>query len=92
MRQVQSHTSLCYTCSVTDETLNIVRNTASEMMERWLKWVDEAEPVAESERTALSQRDLFVRRGIAERDYNNRAEQMFGAELTSKLVRALWTK
>lgn len=92
MRQVQSRTSLCYTCSVADETLNIVRNTACDMMERWLKWVDEAEPVAESERATLSQRDLFVRRAIAERDEDSKkAEQIFGAELTSKLVRALWS-
>jgi hypothetical protein len=61
------------------------------MIDRWLDWVDEAEPVAESERTALSERDLFVRRTVAERDPDNQiAVRLFGAEMTDKLVRSLW--
>ncbi len=69
IRQVQSHTSLCYTSPVTEEeTLARVHTLAHEMINRWLDWVDEAEPVAESERDALSERDLFVRRTVAERD------------------------
>ena len=91
MRQAQSHTSLCYTSPVTDETLSVARTVAYEMMDRWLTWVNEAEPVAESERTVLSERDLFVRRAVAERDPDNKiAIRLFGPELTDKLVRSLW--
>ncbi|MEH2305242.1 red chlorophyll catabolite reductase [Nostoc sp.] len=91
IRQVQSHTSLCYTSPVTEETLARVHTVAHEMINRWLNWVDEAEPVAESERTALSERDLFVRRTVAERDPDNQiAVRLFGAEMTDKLVRSLW--
>ncbi len=91
MRQAQSHTSLCYSCPVTENTLSLLSSVAHEMMDRWLTWVDEAEPVAESERDALSERDLFVRRAVAERDPDNKiGVRLFGEELTNKLVRSLW--
>ncbi|YAF98686.1 MAG: red chlorophyll catabolite reductase [Nodularia sp. CChRGM 3473] len=91
IRQAQSHTSLCFTSPVMEETLSILRNVAHEMMDRWLTWVDEAEPVAESERAALSERDFIVRRAIAERDPDNKiAVQLFGQQMTDKLVRSLW--
>jgi Red chlorophyll catabolite reductase (RCC reductase) len=91
MRQAQSQTSLCYTCSATDDTITLLSSIAHEMMERWLNWVDEAEAVAESERTALFERDFIIRRAIAERDPQNQfGVQLFGAELTDRLVRSLW--
>lgn len=91
IRQVQSHTSLCYTSQITDETIATLRSTAHEMMDCWLGWVDEAEPVPESERAALAQRDLIVRRAIAERDPDNKiAVQLFGQYMTDQLVRSLW--
>lgn len=91
IRQAQSHTSLCYTCPVTNETLGLLQAVAHEMMDRWLFWVDEAKPVAESERAALSERDLLVRRVIAEHKPDNQiAVRLFGAEMTDKLVRSLW--
>jgi hypothetical protein len=83
--------SLCYTCSATDDTLNLIRTLAHEMLERWLKWVDEAEAMPEDARAALAERDLFLRRSSAERDPGNKlAAQMLGTELTNKLIRALW--
>ncbi|AFY34610.1 red chlorophyll catabolite reductase [Calothrix sp. PCC 7507] len=91
IRQAQSHTSLCYTSAVTEETFAVVRTVAHEMMDRWLRWVDGAEPVPEQERAALSERDLIVRRAIAERDPDNQiAARLFGEEMTDKLVRSLW--
>lgn len=91
MRQSQSHTSLCYTCPITDETIALVRTVAHEMLDRWLTWVEEAEPVPEDRRAALAERDLLVRRAIVERDpANQMAVQFFGKELTEKLVRSLW--
>jgi hypothetical protein len=91
IRQVFSPTCLCFTSPITEEIITIISNTAYEMMERWLKWVDEAEPVPESARNALSQYDLILRRTIAERDPGNEtAEQRLGEELADKIVRALW--
>jgi hypothetical protein len=91
IRQVQSQTSLCYTSPVTEETIAALRSVAHEMIDRWLVWVDEAEPVPESERAALAQRDLIMRRAIAERDPDNKiAVRLFGEPMTDKLVRSLW--
>lgn len=91
IRQVFSPVCLCFTCGIGDETLTVVSSIAHSMIDRWLTWVDAAETVPESERADLSQRDLFLRRTIAERDPGNEnAAQMFGEELTNKLVVALW--
>lgn len=91
MRQAQSHTSLCYTSQATQENISVAQTVAHEMIDRWLKWVDEAEPVPEDAQAALSERDLFVRRAVAERDPDNKiGVRLFGEELTEKLVRSLW--
>ncbi|HEY9596870.1 MAG TPA: red chlorophyll catabolite reductase [Cyanophyceae cyanobacterium] len=91
IRLFQSPISLCYTCSATEEMLELVRTTAQEMLDRWLIWVDEAEPLPEEARKILAEQDLFLRRSSSERDPGNAmAAQMFGTELTNKLIRALW--
>ncbi|MDZ7958091.1 MAG: red chlorophyll catabolite reductase [Aulosira sp. DedQUE10] len=91
VRQVLSPTCLLFTCPVANETLELISNIADEMMDRWLIWVDDAETVPESERSALAERDLIMRRAIAERDPGNQnSVGLLGAELTDKLVRSLW--
>ncbi|WP_365741311.1 hypothetical protein [Nostoc sp. JL33] len=44
---------------------------ADEMIDRWFKWVDEAESVPDDQHVALSNRNLIVRRAIAERHPDN---------------------
>jgi hypothetical protein len=91
IRQVLSPTCLLFTCPVANETLELISNLAHEMIDRWLIWVDEAETVPESERSALAERDLIIRRAIAEREASiQNTVQVLGAELTEKLVRSLW--
>ncbi|MDJ0702955.1 MAG: hypothetical protein QNJ46_06700 [Leptolyngbyaceae cyanobacterium MO_188.B28] len=91
IRQVLSATSLCYTGKSSEEFLELTRTVAHEMLDRWLIWVDEAQSVPHDKRVALAERDLFVRRTIAERDPANLlVEKIFGPELTNILVRALW--
>lgn len=91
IRLFQSPASLCYTGAPTFETIELTRTLAHETLDRWLAWVDAAEPVPEDARTALAARDLLLRRTGAERDPGNKfAAQMFGSELTDKLVRSLW--
>ena len=64
---------------------------AHEMVDRWLRWVDEAEPVPEAERSALAANDLTLRRNIAERDPANAvAAQIYGKDMADSLVRGLW--
>jgi hypothetical protein len=91
LRLFQSPVSLCYTGAPTFDTLELTRTLAHETLDRWLTWVDAAEPVPEDAREALAARDLALRRGSAERDPGNKfVAQMFGSELTDKLVRSLW--
>lgn len=91
IRQTLTCASLCYTASFSEEILTLVKTVAHEMMDRWLGWVDAATPVPEDERAALSERDLRVRRAIAERDPANQlAARLFGADFTNTLIRGLW--
>ncbi|MDZ8183821.1 MAG: red chlorophyll catabolite reductase [Nostoc sp. ChiSLP02] len=91
VRLFQSPVSLCYTGAPTSDTLEITRTVALETLERWLTWADAAEPVSEDARNTLATRDLLLRRTAAERDPGNKfAAQLFGTQLTDKLVRSLW--
>ncbi len=91
IRQFQSPINLCYTCAATEDNLALIRTVANEMLDRWIIWVNEAEPVPEDTRENLAARDLFLRRTAAERDPGNpMVVRMFGEELANKLIRALW--
>lgn len=91
MRQAQSQTSHCYIVPASEDTLAVIRELAHEMLDRWLAWVDEAEPVPPGERAALAARDLSMRRTICERDPANAlGVRIFGQAFTDRLVRALW--
>jgi hypothetical protein len=91
VRQSLSETAFCYTCKYTPENMALIREVANEMMTRWFGWLDEGDPVPAEQQAALAARDLHIRRTIAERDpANEMGDRLFGAELTNKLVRALW--
>jgi hypothetical protein len=91
IRTFQSPVSLCYTGAATVDTLELTRTLVHETLDRWLSWVDAADPVPEDAREALATRDLWLRRTSAESDPGNRvAAQMFGAQTTDKVVRSLW--
>jgi hypothetical protein len=69
----------------------LIREVAHEMMDRWLVYVDVADIVPAEERAAVAQRDLIVRKAIAERDpANPMANMLFGDDLANRLVRGLW--
>ena len=91
MRLAQSPNSICKNAPFTDENVATVRALAHRHLDRWLKWVDEAEPVPESEREALAARDQLVRRTICERDPANAiVDKLFAREMGDYLVRTLW--
>ena len=91
MRVTQTAASLCFTADDTDENRATLRDTSERMVAQWLANVEKANAVPPAERPALAARDESIRRAIAERDpMNALVQRMYGAELTSKLVKALW--
>ncbi len=84
-------TAVCYGAEVDPETIERIRRSAHERLDRWLKWVDEAELVPVDKRAAISERDQKIRMQICERDpANNLADKMFGEGPASRMVQTLW--
>lgn len=91
IRTSLSPNAYCYSFPRADRNVELVRELLHAQVERWLRWVDEAETVPLEERPALAATDLAMRRNIAERDPANvMGVRFFGEELTAKLVRTLW--
>jgi Red chlorophyll catabolite reductase (RCC reductase) len=81
----------CYSFPRAQQHIDVVRELLDARVDRWLRWVDEADPVPEADRPALAATDLAIRRNIADRDPANvMGVRYFGEETTGKLVRALW--
>ena len=91
-RQFISPTGICLAgVKATGEMFERISEMAHAHVDRWLGWVDEAEPVAEAARPALAARDLHMRRTIAERDPANAlAVKLYGEAMTDELVGTLW--
>ena len=90
-RLAQTPNSICVGAPLNEETLAVVHELSHRQIDRWLDWVDAAEPVPEAERAALAARDERIRRTICERDPANVvADRLFGEELTAHLVETLW--
>ncbi|MEU5983450.1 hypothetical protein [Streptomyces sp. NPDC047434] len=86
-----SPTAYCYSMPRDERHIGLVRRLMHEQVDRWLTWVQEAEPVPTAERGALAAADLEIRRNIVERDPANvMGVRYFGEQVTDRLVRALW--
>ncbi len=94
VRLALSDVAVCFTTpgsTHNQERLDQVSELAHRRVDKWLQWVDEAEPVPPEQRGRLAADDLTRRRNIAERDPANvMGVRFFGQELTDHLVRALW--
>jgi len=91
MRQAQSRTSLCYKAEANATNIDLVRSAVHAKVDQWLQMVAKAKPVPVEAQAALAQRDLLVRRTIAQRDPANvMGEIIFGKQLTDRLVGTLW--
>ncbi len=91
VRQALSDVAVCFTTESTPQRLEQIRQIAHDRLDRWLDFVDEAEPTAHERRAALAADDLLRRRNIAERDPANvMGVRFFGQDMTDRLVRALW--
>ncbi|MFV8784198.1 hypothetical protein ACNKU7_17390 [Microbulbifer sp. SA54] len=70
-----------------DENIDILENYARSMLSHWLRWYDEAQPLAESERVALRRDDHQLRRLCYERDPMNKlATKVFGEEGVKQML------
>ncbi len=91
VRETLSETAFCFLADRTDENLATYTEIANEMLDIWFAWLDAAQPTPESERAALAERDLKVRRYAAELDPANAlAVRYFGQEKVHLLERQLW--
>ncbi|MEV4382365.1 oxidoreductase [Streptosporangium sp. NPDC049644] len=91
VRASLSSNAYCYSFPRAQQHIDVVRELLHARVDRWLRWVDEADPVPEADRPALAATDLAIRRNIADRDPANvMGVRYFGEEMTDKLVRALW--
>ena len=86
-----SPNALCLSAAGTDGNIERLRQISHQRLDMWLKWVDEATAVPLELRPALAQRDLLIRRTVAEVDPANIVgEKLFGKELCQRLVTTLW--
>lgn len=90
-RIAMTPTAVGYTAKVSDGALERVERAAFERLDRWLKWVDEAEETPLEIRPDIMERDELVRRTICERDpANGLGEKLFGKETAEAMVSTLW--
>jgi len=90
-RLAQTPNSICVGAPFSPENIETVRTLAHRQIDRWLRWVDEAQPVPEERQAALAGRDELIRRTICERDPANVVvDTLFGEELGRYLVKTLW--
>jgi Red chlorophyll catabolite reductase (RCC reductase) len=91
IRQSVSHTAMCAVVERRPDAADRMIELAGRRVDDWLAHIEEGHPVPASDRAALAERDLYVRRTVAERDPANvMGERFFGAEMTDRLVRSLW--
>lgn len=90
-RVALSPNAACYSAPASADNIDAIRAASHAALDRWLAWVDAAEAVPAGERAAIAERDEFIRKTICERDPANIvAENLFGKELTDRLVATLW--
>jgi hypothetical protein len=91
VRQAVSNTALCCVVKRTDDAVSKMLEMASRRVDEWMRHLENGDPVPGADRAALAERDLLVRRTVADRDPANViGERFFGKETTDALVRALW--
>lgn len=91
IRQSVSNTALCFVCEKNDRSISRMIELAQGRVTDWLGFLDAGHDVPASDRAALAERDLIVRRTVAERDPANvMGVRYFGEEMTERLVQSLW--
>jgi hypothetical protein len=91
MRQAASPNAQCFTAEPTAENIAAVAGVAHGLLDHWLTYLRDPEPVPAEEQPLLRDRDRALRRHAGERDpANGIGVRMFGEERTQELLSALW--
>jgi hypothetical protein len=87
MRALLSPVCSSFTAEMSDDVIDTLEAYVQRFVDRWLTWIDEAEPVPASERAALMAYDHQVRElGYRLDPMNALAENVFGAENVASMV------
>ena len=90
-RGAMTPTAVGYTAKSEPDLIAKVKGIAMSRLDRWLKWVDEAELTPIEDRAAIAARDEHIRQTICERDpANNLGDRLFGKENADAMVATLW--
>ena len=84
-------TGVAYVADRDKDVIDEVEKIAHERLDRWLKWVDDAEKTDPTIRLSLMERDQRIRQIVCERDpANGLADKMFGKQVADEMVATLW--
>ena len=91
VRQFLSPTAICLSAPPSEDRFELLEVVVNEMVDQWLEWVEQGDPVPVEEQPQMAARDHKLRKEIAERDpVNSLIGRLFGEEMEKDLVRALW--
>ena len=83
--------ALCLSADNNTDNIQRLREIAHQRLALWLNWVDQATPLPAEQQAVISERDLMIRRTVAQVDPANVVgEKLFGKELCQQLVTTLW--
>lgn len=87
MRALLSPTALSLSAELNDENIDTLEAYAYKSLDRWFKWLDEAEAVPVEKRAELQKYDHTVRRLGYEKDPMNKlAVQVFGEDKVEEMI------
>ena len=86
-RVAMTPTAVAYGAEPVEANIALAEQVALRRLDRWLAWVDAAEPTPLEARAAIAERDHRVRINICERDPANAvAENLYGKDMADRLV------
>lgn len=89
-RVAMTPTAVGYAADPVEHDIAIAEEAGMSRLDRWLKWVDEAEKTPVEIRAAIAERDHQIRRNICERDPANIvAEDLYGKKMADLLVNTI---
>jgi len=88
MRSLTNPSTQSLMGDLNDENISVLEDYANDMLETWLGWLDQAEPIPEQERSHQQAYDYTVRRLGYERDPMNKlAATVFGEDKVDEMLK-----